>query len=152
MELETMIFSTFLVISIFLSMFFCMVSGYFSHCAIHWGGVSSMVKWYAFPETNIAPKNRHSQKDIHLPTSNRQFSGALLVSGRVIIPKRSHLIHPTTIHFKHEPTPLWFRYTTWKVVGATPIYWFIMDPYWSTFLGVAPSIYFHHGVVKPFAT
>ena len=34
------------------------------------------------PETNMAPENRPSQKDIS--SSNHQFSGAMLVSGRVV--------------------------------------------------------------------
>ena len=35
-------------------------------------------------ETNIAPENRSSQMEMNLPTSsNHQFSGAMLVSGRV---------------------------------------------------------------------
>ena len=33
------------------------------------------------PETNIAPEHRPSQKD--MSSSNHQFSGAMLVSGRV---------------------------------------------------------------------
>ena len=40
-------------------------------------------KTYALP-ANIAPENRPSQKETHLPTSNHQFSGAMWLSGRVI--------------------------------------------------------------------
>ena len=36
-------------------------------------------------------------------------------------------------------------YTTWKVDGATPMYWFIMAPYKSPPFGSC-AIYFHHGV------
>ena len=35
-----------------------------------------------FPETNIAPENRSSQKEISF--SNHPFAGAMLVSGRVV--------------------------------------------------------------------
>ncbi len=38
-----------------------------------------------FPETNIAPENRPSQKEIiAFQLSNHPFSGAMLVSGRVL--------------------------------------------------------------------
>ena len=36
-----------------------------------------------FRKTDIAPKNRPSQKESSLPTSNHPFSGAMLVSGSV---------------------------------------------------------------------
>ena len=40
------------------------------------------------PETNIAPENGPSHKEIHLPTSNHPFLGAILVSGRVTATKK----------------------------------------------------------------
>ena len=57
-------------------------------------------------------------------------------------------IFSTENHLSKQALHLWGMYTTWKVDGATPLYWFIMAPYYSPpDLGVAIAIYFHKGVV-----
>ena len=43
------------------------------------------------PETNIAPENRPSQKETSIPTIH--FSGAMLVSGRVLFPTSTSTLH-----------------------------------------------------------
>ena len=44
-----------------------------------------------------------------------------------------------------QPICLVCNYTTCKVDGATPVYWVIVAPYYSTFWEWL-AIYFHHGV------